>query len=103
MTDSCIVNVGTTAKLTIYSKADHNTPIAGSPDEGWKKAFKAQENLGIRVDDADVSSNAVAITASTEGATNDSVLVTLTEQGDGIFVGNIKTEYSQRKYHRLAL
>ena len=95
VTDPCIVNVGTTAKLTIYSKADPYTPIAGFPDEGWRKTFKAQENLSVRVEDADVSSNAVAITASIEGTTSDSILVTLTEQGGGIFVGNIKTEYSE--------
>jgi len=105
VTDSCIVNFGTTAKLTVFSKADPYTPIAGFPDEGWKKTFKAQETLSVRVEDADINSNAVAINASLvppsngridiEGVKSDSVVVTLTEQADGVFVGNIKTEYAE--------
>jgi hypothetical protein len=106
VTDSCIVNVGTTAKLTVFSKADLYTPIAGFPDEGWKKAFKAQETLSVRVEDADINSNAVAINANiilqsngkidTEGDISDSVVITLTEQTDGVFVGDIKTEYAEK-------
>jgi len=96
VTDYCVVNVGTTAKMTVFSKDDLYTPIAGFPDEGWKKTFKAQETLSVRVEDADISSNAVAITADIEGGWSDSIVVTLTEQTDGAFVGNVKTEYAEK-------
>jgi hypothetical protein len=96
VTDSSSVGIGTTAEMTIYTKDDPYTPIAGFPDEGWKKTIKSKETLSIRVNDLDVSASTVTITANVK-ENSDSATVTLMEQpnNDGLFVGEIKTEYSE--------
>jgi hypothetical protein len=102
VTDSCIVNIGTAAKLSIYTKSNPYTAIAGFPDEGGKKTFRAGETLSIRVEDMDISANTITISLSTElsgqneGDQGDSLLATLTElsSNDGVFIGEIKTVFA---------
>jgi hypothetical protein len=98
VTDSCIVNIGTTAKLSIYTKSNPYTAIAGFPDEGGKKTFRASETLSIRVEDMDISANTITISILTEGEQGDSLLATLTElsSNDGVFIGEIKTVFAEK-------
>jgi hypothetical protein len=97
--DSCKVSVGTTGKLTVYTKSDPYVPVAGYPDAGWKNKFKAGETLIIRLEDIDlnVSSAAAEIfqVSTKEDVIRDSVPVTLTEVSGsaGVFSGEVNTEY----------
>ena len=98
ITDSCIVDIGTTAKLAIYTKSNPYSAIAGFPDEGGKKTFKSNDILSIRVEDMDITSNTITISASVEKDQGDTLLATLTElsSNDGIFIGEIKVEFAEK-------
>lgn len=97
ITDSCNTNLGTTAEMAIYTRDDPYTPISGYPDEGWRKIIKSKETLSIRINDLDVNTNITTVKANVN-KNGDSAVITLTEQpnNDGIFVGEIKTEYADK-------
>ncbi|MGB9595102.1 MAG: sugar-binding protein [Candidatus Poribacteria bacterium] len=98
VTDFCIVDIGTNAKLSVYTKSDPYSAIASFPDEGGKKTFKSNDVLIIKVEDLDVASNTITITATVEKNQGDKLLATLTElsSNDGIFVGEIRAEFAEK-------
>ncbi|MGQ9609249.1 MAG: hypothetical protein ACUVWN_08100 [bacterium] len=108
VTDSCIVNMGTMGKLSIYSKTNLYTPIASTSEEGLPNIFKAGEMLIIRLEDLDINSNNAMVDiycffAETDSAVpknsaydKESVLLTKVVGQDGIFAGEIRTEYGEK-------
>ncbi len=106
--DSCIVNMGTMGKLTVYTKTNLYIPIASTSEEGLKNAFKAGETLVIRLEDLDINSNNVMMDiycyeteikeAILKNSAYDkgSVLLTRVSGQDGIFAGEIRTDYGEK-------
>ncbi len=105
VTDSCIVNMGTIGKLSVYTRTNTYTPIASTYEEGLVNTFKAGETLIIRLEDLDINSNNVMIDIhcyeNEESAEKNSaydkgtILLTKSAGQDGIFAGEIRTEYSE--------
>ncbi len=96
--DSCMVNIGTNAKLAVYTRSNPYSAIASFPDEGGTKAFKSNDVLIIRIEDMDVTSNTITVTLSVEKDQGDKLSTTLTKllSNDGIFAGEIKVEFGEK-------